>query len=142
MGEAPRGEECRLAVAGLGEVLLSSPPPRPSPPPRRRRMPPPPEEERPPPMPKPKRPPPKLPSVEVRQRQMEERLAVLTTEAARQELGDKLELILLRSEVVGLLRQINATKQLARRAWVVCAALAQSGLMRLRRCKEEAIRRR
>ena len=50
-------------------------------------MPPPPEEERPPPMPKPKRPPPKLPSVEVRQRQMEERLAVLTTEAARQDLA-------------------------------------------------------
>ena len=88
-------------------------------------------------MPKPKRPPPKLPSVEVRQRQVEERLAVLTTEAARQELGDKLELILLRSEV-GLLRQPNATKQLAHRALVVWAALAQSGLLRLRRCQEGA----
>ena len=88
-----------------------------------------------------KRPPLKLPSEEVRQRQIQERLAVLTTEAGRQELGDNLWLILLRSEV-GLLREINATKQLARRAWVVWAALAQSGLLRLRRCQEGADRRR
>ena len=83
------------------------------------------------------RPPPKLPSEEVRQRQIQERLDVLTTEAEREELADNLELILLRSEV-GLLRQINATKQLARRARVVWAALVQSGLLRLRACQENA----
>ena len=65
----------------------------------------------------------------------------LTTAAGREELADQAELILLRSEV-GLLRQINATKQFARRAWVVWAALAQSGLLRLRRCQEETDRRR